>query len=300
MIQEQSGYIELGSQKVFYRYSKCSRFQFKKCRRKPALLFVHPYCLNESVYRYQWQHFKGSRDMLSFDLPGHGRSVYQGNIDLTPWYFINTASALLAHFKIKEFVAIGNSLGGAISLGLNRSDSDKLKGLFLLDSLTPYGLRTGVFKRIGGAISVIPLKERSSNFFTRYLPIKTVLKFAFLTGLDKSLSALKKEKLDAYLSKTYTQPAYVEAFLSTARFMRQWDFLEDEYKHIEVPTHIVWGKNDHTLPVRSAEDLNKKIADSELSIVDDTGHLPQLERPGTINGLLEKFLETRVDNPSDG
>ena len=55
-------------------------------------------------------------------------------------------------------------------------------------------------------------------------------------------------------------------------------FLEDDFilkniKSIEsIPTKIIQGRYDVVCPVRSAWDLNKKLKNSELIIVNDAGH----------------------------
>ena len=55
-------------------------------------------------------------------------------------------------------------------------------------------------------------------------------------------------------------------------------FLEDDFilkniKEIEsIPTKIIQGRYDVVCPVRSAWDLNKKLKNSELIIVNDAGH----------------------------
>ena len=40
----------------------------------------------------------------------------------------------------------------------------------------------------------------------------------------------------------------------------------------KIPTKIIQGRYDIVCPVRSAWDLNKKLKNSELIIVDDAGH----------------------------
>ena len=68
-------------------------------------------------------------------------------------------------------------------------------------------------------------------------------------------------------------------------------FLEDDYilkniKAIEsIPTKIIQGRYDVVCPVRSAWDLNKKLKDSELIIVNDAGH--SMSEKGITSKLVE-------------
>ena len=68
-------------------------------------------------------------------------------------------------------------------------------------------------------------------------------------------------------------------------------FLEDNFilKNIKIietiPTKIIQGRYDVICPVRSAWDLNKKLKNSELIIVNDAGHSMSEE------GITIKLLE---------
>ena len=68
-------------------------------------------------------------------------------------------------------------------------------------------------------------------------------------------------------------------------------FLEDNYilkniKNIEsIPTKIIQGRYDIVCPVRSAWDLNKKLKQSELIIVDNAGH--SMSEKGISKKLVE-------------
>ena len=67
--------------------------------------------------------------------------------------------------------------------------------------------------------------------------------------------------------------------------------MEDDFilKNIEtinkIPTKIVQGRYDIVCPLRSAWDLNKKLKNSELHIINNAGHSMSEE------GITQKLLE---------
>ena len=73
--------------------------------------------------------------------------------------------------------------------------------------------------------------------------------------------------------------------------LHKYIFLEDDFilkniKTIEsIPTTIIQGRYDIVCPVRSAWDLNKKLKNSELIIVDDAGH--SMSEEGITKQLIE-------------
>ena len=64
----------------------------------------------------------------------------------------------------------------------------------------------------------------------------------------------------------------------------------DRLTEVEVPTLIVWGRNDRVVPAADALEYGQRLRNSETVIFDDTGHVPMAERPVRFNRLLEAFL----------
>ena len=61
----------------------------------------------------------------------------------------------------------------------------------------------------------------------------------------------------------------------------------DRLPEIEVPTLIVWGRNDILIPVEDACEYERLIgANARAVVFDDTGHLAMVERPSRFNELL--------------
>ena len=63
---------------------------------------------------------------------------------------------------------------------------------------------------------------------------------------------------------------------------------------IHCPTLILVGSDDSVTPPALSEELHQRIAGSELTIIEDAGHLSSLEQPAAFNGALARFLEHRV------
>jgi 2-hydroxy-6-oxo-6-(2'-carboxyphenyl)-hexa-2,4-dienoate hydrolase len=70
--------------------------------------------------------------------------------------------------------------------------------------------------------------------------------------------------------------------------------VEDEIRSIKAQTLILWGKYDQALgpPERTGERLHRDISGSRLVVIDNAGHLPQLERPEEFNHIVRQFLKT--------
>jgi pimeloyl-ACP methyl ester carboxylesterase len=66
---------------------------------------------------------------------------------------------------------------------------------------------------------------------------------------------------------------------------------EAEVRGVKAPTLIVWGKYDELANPAGADRLEQAIAGSKKVIVDDCGHMPQLEKAAEFNRLVRDFLK---------
>jgi pimeloyl-ACP methyl ester carboxylesterase len=67
--------------------------------------------------------------------------------------------------------------------------------------------------------------------------------------------------------------------------------VENDIGKIKAPTLILWGAQDHLIPVEAAHAYNKAIPGSELIIYPATGHIPMEEVPDESADAVRKFLK---------
>jgi pimeloyl-ACP methyl ester carboxylesterase len=58
----------------------------------------------------------------------------------------------------------------------------------------------------------------------------------------------------------------------------------------KVPTLLIWGTEDNTVPIANAASVRRAIPQMEYHPIDSAGHLPIMERAGVVNPLLIDFL----------
>jgi pimeloyl-ACP methyl ester carboxylesterase len=59
---------------------------------------------------------------------------------------------------------------------------------------------------------------------------------------------------------------------------------------ISVPTLIIWGENDTTMPLTAARTMERLIPDSGLVILKSAGHYPFLDQGYAFGKVLDSFL----------
>lgn len=58
------------------------------------------------------------------------------------------------------------------------------------------------------------------------------------------------------------------------------------YADITAPTSLIWGDRDDVTPLSQGRNLNRLIAGSNLTIINDVGHIPHIEAPDRLHSVL--------------
>lgn len=85
--------------------------------------------------------------------------------------------------------------------------------------------------------------------------------------------------------------AYTIGKIQEAGEKRLGGVTEDEMRGIKAPTLIVWGVHDELANPSTADRLERDIPGSRKVLIDNAGHLPQLEQPAEFNRVVREFLK---------
>lgn len=69
--------------------------------------------------------------------------------------------------------------------------------------------------------------------------------------------------------------------------------MADDLPGINIPTCLIWGRNDIITPPVVADDFHNLLPDSELHWISECGHAPMMERPKEFNAILQDWLNRR-------
>ena len=89
-----------------------------------------------------------------------------------------------------------------------------------------------------------------------------------------------------------TLSQFIWAQACTGKFV--WPIADRKFRQrihrVAAPTLIVWGKADRIIDPIYADEFSRHIAGSRIELIDEAGHLPQLEQPDKVVALLSAFL----------
>jgi len=255
---------------------------------RPVLL-VHGF----GVSSYSWRHLVGPLSkhhrVIVVDLKGFGSSPKPCDEKYTVFDQADLLYDFIIRHDLKDLTLVGHSMGGGVVLWtsflLSERDPARLSRLVLVDSV--------------GAV------QRHPRFIAlARLPVLGPLGLWLFPAETHVRAALRESYYDATkitddAVRTYAEalktPGGRHAVIRTARSLdpKDVDRVRLCCEKIEVPTLILWGREDRVIPLKVGEHLHEAIRTSRLVIVDGCGHMPQEEKPEETLELIEDFLDTR-------
>lgn len=192
--------------------------------------------------------------LILLDLPGFGQSSVLPH-PFTLDDYASTIEKFLTALEVNETFVLGHSFGGAIAIKL-ATFSNKVKRIIL---------------------------EDSSGIRNKDLMVKLKI------YIYKTLKLILNEKYREKLRHVLGSPDYRSAGVLRDTLVKVvGEDLRCLLSSIDIPTLLVWGRDDKETPIAQAEIMKKEIRNSKLLVIENAGHFPHLDKP-------EEFIKTVVE-----
>ncbi len=227
------------------------------------------------VFKPLSEHFR----VISIDLKGFGFSEKPAG-DYTRRGQAVLVQKFLDKLKIERAWFAGSSMGGEVSLNVALQDANRVEGLILVDS-------SGV-ESIKGS-STTPSHLKIPFVGRTFVAVALLSDNLVRQSLERSYfddASLADETIKMYHLPLKTNSGQRAVVLA----QQQWDLypIEKDLGKINVPTLLIWGKEDIVTPLAGGKVMNASIKNSELVVFENCGHLPAEEMPQkTIEEILK-------------
>lgn len=171
---------------------------------------------------------------------------------------------------LDKAMLMGNSLGGHIALYFTKKNLDRVKALILTGSSGLYEKSMGDSYPKRGDYDYI-LKKTQEVFYDPAVATKKVVDEVYASVNDRSK---------------------VIRTLSIAKSAIRHNMAKD-LPDMNIPSCVVWGKNDTVTPPEVGVDFAKLLPDAELFWIDQCGHAAMMEHPDKFNEIVYNWLQKR-------
>ncbi len=239
------------------------------------VIFLHGYPFDKSMWKGQLDSLKSSNRIIACDIRGFGKSTDEDtplSIDL----FAEDLVSFMDKLNIERAIVCGLSMGGFISLNAIKRFPERFEALILCD--TQCIADTAEIKK--NRLTTIEQINRdgASVFNEKFL--KSVFHPDSLTN--------KTELVENLRSIVFANSKKIITAGLTALAKRSETCSSLDAIHI--PTLIICGRADEVTPLAQSEFMHEHIEGSILKIIDNAGHVSNLEQPDEFNAHLQEFL----------
>lgn len=238
----------------------------------PPIVFVHGATSDSRMWQPQLAALTDEFTVVAWDEPGAGRSS-----DVPPGFGLTDYAdclAALIEVGLGPAHVAGLSWGGTVALELYRRHRELVASLILADTYAGWkgslpadevearieGVRQAVAAPAGSFDPTLP------GLFAGDPPAEFI----------PLLEAMGRDVRPASMKTALTAMAEAD--------------LRDVLPEIDLPTLLIWGESDARSPLYVAEQFEQAIPQAKLTIIEDAGHVSNLERPEEFNEAVRDFV----------
>jgi pimeloyl-ACP methyl ester carboxylesterase len=256
----------------------------------PPVLLIHGMVNSSYHWREVALRLADSHTVIAPDLIGHGDSATpRGDYSLGAHAAV--IRDLLTAIGVDSATLVGHSLGGGVAMQFFWQFPQRVERLVLISSgglgreVSPL-LRSAALPGASAALRVLA-GRRSLAALGRVaaaLDARGSGRGVYLRAVERALRPLER-------------PGAREAFLQTLRSV-----IDLQGQHVSatdrlyllgpVPTLIVWGERDNTIPVRHGRAAHEAIRHSRFETLPRAAHFPNLEDPAGLAAAIRDFIAT--------
>ena len=209
----------------------------------------------------------------AWDQPGYGHSAM-----VEPYDLEQVAAALerlIVSLGGEPVVLVGHSMGGLIAQEAYARYPRRVKGLALCFTSAAF-VGDSAFAKQFVAARLGPLDGGTSMA-------------ELASRLTPTHRGSKSDPAGAQLAERIMAHVPPETYRKAVHLLTTFDRRAD-LAGIAVPTLLIAGSEDKTAPAPIMASMQRKIAGSELVVLEGCGHLGPMDQPAEFNAALERFL----------
>lgn len=242
-----------------------------------SIIFVHAFPLCNRMWDKQVEALQDKYRVVVYDLRGFGYSEL-GDGHFTIDSHVSDLISIVDSLKLEKPVVCGLSMGGYITLRALELYQSKFKGVILCDTKAESDNNP---TKLARAEQMKMIKNGQRDQFTENF-IKAAISETNYAEKTDLVDLLKK------LIGWQKNEAITGALLTLAARTDTTDSLEK----LDIKTLVVAGKEDKLTPPEFSKIIYGKTKNSDLKLIPNAAHLPNMENPADFNTAIMDFLKT--------
>ena len=276
-------------------YSTNFPVDFKTSQDKVLLFNYGLVCSNlHWKYQLEWFHNAGFK-ILFHDYRGHFQSSGKDNLRAITFDRIALdIKEMLDHLKIEHVAAIGHSMGVNITLELARNHPEKVRAMCLLSGTTlpvkDVMFDTNLMEYIVPVTEEILKRYREVFQFVWDTQAMNPMTLKLIHSQGFNEKQVGRDFIEVYMNRVAQLGP--DLFLQLFNQMQGHSIL-GHLDQMKIPALIIGGDRDRVIPYHLQRLLHQRLSGSEIYLVKEGSHVPQVDFPEYVNARMRLFLETK-------
>jgi pimeloyl-ACP methyl ester carboxylesterase len=246
---------------------------YQQAGQGPALILLHGFLCDSRCWRHELSHLSDQFRGVAWDAPDAGSSSDPPHTFTTASY-AHCLARFLDAIGIGRAHVLGLSWGGILAQEFYRLHAERFRSLVLTDTYA--GWR--------GSLADMVWKERLATCLQDAGGPPEALVAKFLPGVFTHAAPQSlREEFSAIVSEFHPVGFRLMSMSSAEVDTRSL------LPNIDVATLVLWGEDDRRSPLYVAEQLHAAIPGAELAIIQNAGHLSNMEQPTVFNSHVRRF-----------
>ncbi|GAC1310903.1 MAG: alpha/beta fold hydrolase [Mucilaginibacter sp.] len=242
------------------------------------VVLIHGHPFDHTMWDPQIKSLSEFYNVIAPDLRGYGNSSLPDPANTRFEDYAADVIRLMDHLNIGSFHLAGISLGGQLIMEMFRQAPDRIKSLIFADTFA--GPDTPEAKKTRNEQAARLEKEGMEGYAT-----EVVGKMIRREHVDSM------PEVAAHMMKMMKGTSPIAAAAAMRARGERINYLTEVLPQINIPTLVIVGRQDEFTPVAKAEELQENLQNCKLVVIEDAGHMPNLEQFETFNETVLDFLE---------
>ncbi|QXH48932.1 alpha/beta hydrolase [Pseudomonas xanthosomatis] len=248
-----------------------------------TMILAHGFGCDQTMWKLLVPHLSKRYRVLTYDLTGAGQSdlnAYDHGRHASLWGHATDLNEIIDEYATGPVILIGHSVSAMICALATVQLPDRVAALVMIGG-SPCYQNSGDYN---GGFSLGDVQSMLATIDDNYLGWAGTMAPVLMGAPGKP--GLQEELLENF-SRTNAH---------IARHFARVIFLSDHRQDIvglSVPTLILQCPGDVVVPMEVGEYLHRVLPESQLSIIDNIGHYPQLSAPDACYAAMEAFFVQR-------
>ncbi|MCY3413822.1 MAG: alpha/beta hydrolase [Candidatus Heimdallarchaeota archaeon] len=248
-----------------------------------SLVLIHGAFVSLSMWKPQMEYFSQYFRVVTYDIRGHGKTGSTPLKKYTIAQYAHDLLMLMDALEINNPIVCGLSLGGMIAQVYATKYPSRLSALILCDTAASLTITTW------DKMMRLMYPKWLMLLSIRLMGVTNFIKFSFWTAeKTRSMEWLGDGSIIEYEKnemKKISKSEYLKIFGSL------YDFSLQPLEKIKVPTLILNGKFEAKSIFKHAEKMQGLIDSCEVDIIDNAGHVSNMENIDEFNQKVINFLQ---------